>query len=302
MPMTVTVLGATGKTGGTVAERLLAAGVKVKAVGRSPDKLAALKKRGAEPVVADVADAAALTAALRGSDSAYLMIPGNPMKPDLLGQYARAGEAIARAVQDAGVRRAVFLSSLGADLTAGTGPIAGLHGVEARLRAAAGNGLALLILRPGYFYENNYANLSLIKQKGIAGGAIDPDVAVPTIAAADVGGAAAEALGKGDAGFSGVVVRELTGPRDLTMTEVAGLLGKAIGKSDVPYLRFPDEGYLQGLAAAGIDPGAARLFLEMAQAFNKGVVRSLPGTEKARTGTSFESFADAFAQAYRAAP
>ena len=43
--MTVTVLGATGKTGGTAAERLLAAGVKVRAVGRSADKLAALKKR-----------------------------------------------------------------------------------------------------------------------------------------------------------------------------------------------------------------------------------------------------------------
>ena len=48
--MTVTVLGATGKTGGAVAARLLAAGVKVKAVGRSADKLTALQKRGAEAI------------------------------------------------------------------------------------------------------------------------------------------------------------------------------------------------------------------------------------------------------------
>ena len=65
--MTVTVLGATGKTGGTVAARLLAAGVKVKAVGRLADKLTALQKRGAEAIVADVADGAALTEALRGT-------------------------------------------------------------------------------------------------------------------------------------------------------------------------------------------------------------------------------------------
>jgi uncharacterized protein YbjT (DUF2867 family) len=77
MPMTVTVLGATGKTGGTVAERLLAAGVKVKAVGRSADKLAALKKRGAETISADVDDAAVLAAAFRGSDAAYRMIPSD---------------------------------------------------------------------------------------------------------------------------------------------------------------------------------------------------------------------------------
>ena len=296
--MTVTVLGATGKTGGTVATRLLAAGVKVKAVGRSADKLAALQKRGAQTVVADVADGAALTEALRGSDAAYLMIPGDYTKPDMLGQYARAAEAIERAVRDSGVRRVAFLSSLGAELTAGTGPIVGLHGAEERLRAIPG--LALLILRAGYFYENSYGTLPVIKQQGINGGAIEPGVVMPTIAAADIGDVAAEALRAGD--FSGVVVRELTGPRDLTMTESTALIGKAIGKPDLPYIRFPDEGFVAGLESAGFTNDAARLFLEMAQAFNKGVVRSQPGTEKVRTATTFAAFADSYAQAYRAAP
>ena len=45
----------------------------------------------------------------------------------------------------------------------------------------------------------------------------------------------------------------------------------------------------------------AALFLEMAQAFNKGIVRPQAGNEKVRTATSFEAFADGFAQAYRAA-
>jgi uncharacterized protein YbjT (DUF2867 family) len=296
--MTVTVLGATGKTGGAVAARLLAAGVKVKAVGRSADKLTALQKRGAEAIEADVADGAALTEALRGSDAAYLMIPGDITKPDLLGQYGRAAEAIERAVRDAGVRRAVFLSSLGGEATAATGPIVGLHGAEERLRRI--DGLALLILRPGYFYENSYGTLGLIKHQGINGGAIDPGVAMPTIAAADIGNVAADALLASD--FSGVVVRELTGPRDLTMAEVTGLLGKAIGKPDLSYVRFPAEGFVAGLEAAGFSTDAARLFLEMATAFNQGLVGPQPGTEKVRTATSFESFADAYAQAYRAAP
>jgi uncharacterized protein YbjT (DUF2867 family) len=295
--MTVTVLGATGKTGGTVAERLLAAGTAVKAVGRSQDKLAALAKRGAQTIVADVADTAALTEALRGSDAAYLMIPGDYTKPDMVGQYARATEAITRAVQDAGVRRAVFLSSLGAELAAGTGPIVGLNAAEERLRAISG--LALLILRAGYFYENNYGTLALIKHQGINGGAIDPGVAMPTIAAADIGEVAAEALRAAD--FSGVVVRELTGPREVTMPEATALIGKAIGKPDLAYVRFPDEGYVEGLKSAGFSADAARLFLEMSQAFNKGIVRSQAGNEKVRTTTPFEAFADTFAQAYRAA-
>lgn len=295
--MIVTVLGATGKTGGTAAERLLAGGIQVKAVARSADKLAALAKKGAQAVSVDVTDPAALTAALRGSDAAYLMIPSDYTKPDLLGQYARATDAIVRAVQDSGIRRAVLLSSVGADLPSGTGPIAGLYETEKRLRAAAG--LNLLILRPGYFYENSYGALGLIKHQGVNGGAIEPDVAIPTQAAADIGVVAAEALKA--ATFSGTVVRELRGPRDLTMTDVTRALGKAIGKPDLAYVRFPDAGYVEGLKSAGFAPDAARLFLEMAQAFNSGLVRSQPDAEKVRTATPFEAFADGFAQAYRAA-
>ncbi len=296
--MIVTVLGATGKTGGTAAERLLSAGTQVKAVARSADKLAALAKKGAQTVSADVTDAAALTAALRGSDGAYLMIPSDYTKPDLLGQYARATDAIARAVQDSGIRRAVLLSSFGGEAAAGTGPIVGLHAAEQRLRAIAG--LNLLILRPGYFYENNFGTLGLIKHQGINGGAIDPDVAIPTIAAADIGVVAADALNRPT--FAGSAIRELRGPRDLTMIDMTRALGKAIGKPELPYVRFPDQGYVDGLKSAGFDPDAARLFLEMAQAFNKALVGPQPDAEKLRTTTPFEVFADAFAQAYRAAP
>jgi len=296
--MTVTVLGATGKTGGAAVERLLAAGVAVRAVARSADKLGKLASKGVQPVAADLGDPAALAAALRGSDAAYLMVPSDYTKPDLLGEYARAADSIARAVQDAGLRRAVLLSSLGADAPSGTGPIVGVRGVEERLKAIPG--LNLLILRPGYFYENNYGTLGLIKHQGINGGALAPDVAITTIAAADVGWIAGEALRSPN--FSGTVVRELAGPRDLTMLDMTRALGKAIGKPDLAYVRFPDEGYVEGLKSAGFAPDAARLFLEMAQGFNDGVVRPAPGIEKVRTTTTFDSFADAFAQAYRAAP
>ena len=264
--MIVTVLGATGKTGGTAAAALLAAGLQVKAVARSPEKLAALRSKGAQAVPADLTDAAALTGALRGSDAAYLMVPSDYTKPDLLGQYTRAGEAIARAVRESGIKRVVFLSSLGADAEAGTGPIVGLHAAEQRLRAIPG--LDLLILRPGYFYENNYGTLGLIKHQGINGGAIDPDVPMVMVAAADIGSAAADALKKSD--FSGTVVRELAGPAEVTMKQATRALGTVIGKSDLAYVRFPDQGYVDGLKGAGFDPEAARLFLEMAQAFNRG--------------------------------
>jgi uncharacterized protein YbjT (DUF2867 family) len=296
--MMVTVFGATGKTGSAVVGELLAAGIDVKAVARAADKLSPLAKRGAKTVVADIGDASALTEALRGSDAVYAMIPGDYHQPDLLGQYARGAEGIAHAVQASGVGRVVFLSSLGAEVPSGTGPIVGLHQAEARLRAIAG--LDLLILRPAYFYENSYGSLGLIKTQGVNGGATEPNVAMTMIAAHDIGVAAAQALIKRD--FAGVVVRELSGPRALTMIEVTRILGKAIGKPDLAYVRFPDDAYVEGLKSAGFAPDAARLFLEMSNAFSRGVLKPQPGSQRVTTATTFETFADSFAQAYRAAP
>jgi uncharacterized protein YbjT (DUF2867 family) len=294
--MSVTVVGATGKTGAVVAEELIAAGIGVKAVARSEDKLAALAKKRVTPVAADATNVPALTAALRGSEAVYAIIPGDYKKPDLLGQYTRFGQALVEAVRGAGVKRVVLLSSLGAERPSKTGPIAGLHQVEEMLRAVPG--IDLLLLRPGYFYENFYGSLGLIKGQGINGSATAPDVPVTMIASRDIGIAAARALEKRD--FSGVVVRELAGPRALTMIEATSMLGTAIGKPELAYVQFPPAGAIEGMKGAGFSEDAAKLFVEMSVAFNERLIVTQPGSEHVTTPTTFDTFALSFAQAYRA--
>lgn len=294
--MSVTVVGATGKTGAVVAEELIAAGIGVKAVARSENKLAALAKKRVTPIVADATDPRALTDALRGSEGVYAIIPGDYTKPDLLGQYAQFGRALAEAVRRAEVKRVVLLSSLGAERPSKTGPIAGLHAVEEMLRAVPG--IDLLLLRPGYFYENFYGSLGLIKGQGMNGGATAPDVPITMVASRDIGIAAARALEKQD--FSGVVVRELAGPRALTMAEATGILGTAIAKPDLAYVQFPPAGAFEGLKGAGFSEDAARLFVEMSQAFNDRLIVTQPGSERVTTPTTFDTFGLSFAQAYRA--
>lgn len=295
--MIVTVMGATGNTGGVVARKLLAAGIEVRAVGRSADKLARLVKEGAKAAVADATSPAELTRVAKGSDALYALIPPLYTAPDLLAYYAEVADAIARAVRDGGVRKVVFLSSLGAEHASGTGPIVGLHRAEETLKGVPG--IDLVLLRPGSFYENTFSSLGLIKQQGINGGATAPDVAITMIAAGDIGAMAATILRQGD--FSGVSVRELFGPRDLTMTEVTRVLGSKIGKPDLAYVRFPDEGVVGALQAAGFSRDIAQKFVEMSQAFNEGKVRASGPRAPANTGsTTFEAFADLLAHAYRA--
>ncbi|MGH9570434.1 MAG: SDR family NAD(P)-dependent oxidoreductase, partial [Candidatus Angelobacter sp.] len=107
------VTGATGNTGNVVANRLLDAGKKVRVISRNPEHLKALVARGAEPFVADVTDQAALTKAFTGVEAAYVMIPPDMSFPDPHGYQKKVGEAIAGALQSAGVKNAVLLSSVG---------------------------------------------------------------------------------------------------------------------------------------------------------------------------------------------
>ena len=293
----IAVMGATGKTGRPAVERLLRAGRRVRVIGRSADRLRAFVERGAEPVVGSATDAAVLAAAFSGADAVYAMVPPDYSAPDPRAHYARVGAAIEAAVRTAGVRRVVLLSSLGAELGAGTGPIAGLHDVEKRLETI---GVDLRILRPGYFYDNILANIALIEHQGINGGAIAPDVRFPMTDTGDIGAVAAAELA--EAALGGTSVRELLGPRDYSMRETTAILGRKIGKPDLPYVQFPDSDVVGALTQAGMSAGAAALLVEMSHALSEGRVRSLQGrTAETTMPTAFETFADRFAAAYRSA-
>ncbi len=293
----ITILGASGNTGRVAAEALLARGEKVRVVGRDAEKLAPLQARGAEVALGDASDASFLARAFAGAETAYTLIPPDLGAKDFRAHQDRVGEATVQALRQAGVRRVVFLSSVGADLPAGTGPIAGLHAQEERLRTL---GVATLLLRPGYFFENLHASLPMIRHQGMNGGAISPDVQIAMIATRDIGAAAATAMAARD--FSGVEVRNLLGPRDLSLAEATRILGGAIGKPDLAYVQFPYDAFAGALTQAGLTPDLARLYAEMSRALNEGKIKAVGGrTPASTTPTTFEAFVKELASAYAAA-
>jgi uncharacterized protein YbjT (DUF2867 family) len=191
----------------------------------------------------------------------------------------------------------VFLSSVGGDQPAGTGPVTGLHVQEERLERL--EGANVLILRPGYFFENLYGSLGLIKHQGINGGAVAPDLAVPMIATRDIAEFAAKALRARD--WTGVVVHELLGPRDLSNAEATRILGERIGKPDLKYVQLSYADMAKALAQMGLSENVAGLYAEMSRAFNEGRVRSVAGRKPENTTrTPFEQFANELARAYQA--
>jgi uncharacterized protein YbjT (DUF2867 family) len=290
------VLGATGHTGSIIANSLLLKGERVRVVGRDAARLERFVRKGAEAFTANVSDAAALSKAFSGARAAYLMLPPSMTSPDYRADQERESDAIAQAVKETGLHYAVHLSSFGADVAEGTGPIAGLHSSEQKLNAIGG--LNVLHVRAGYFMENNLLAIGMIQGMGIFGHALLPDLKLPMIATRDIGDYVAERFLRLD--FSGKETQELLGQRDLSMTEATAILARGIGKPDLRYVQFPYEQVQQVLMQMGVPAKTAGQFIEMYKATNEGVVaarerRSAENT----TPTSFERFVqDVFAPAY----
>jgi len=292
---TIAVMGASGNIGSKVTEHLLAGGHTVRAIGRSAEKLAGLKARGAEVVPGDAADEAFLTRAFTGADGALTLVPTDLGSPDVRADMERVGTSIAGAIAKSGVRHAVAISSLGGERPSGTGPIAGLHAQEERLKRLTGTNV--LALRPGFFFENFLHSLDLIRHQGINGGGAAGRTTLPMIATQDIAAFAARALAARD--WSGFQVRELLGQRDLSFDEATRIIGAKIGKPDLAYVQFPYADYSAALQQAGASKSVADAYAEMEKAFDDGIVKSIEGRNAANTTpTAFEQFADVIAQAY----
>ena len=287
------ILGASGNTGSLIANFLLSRGQKVRVVGRDVRRLQRFVRKGAEALTAEMTDAAALSKAFGGARAAYLLLPPITSRDD----QERQSDAIAKAVKDSGLRYAVHLSSYGAHVPEGTGPVTGLHSSEQKLNAISD--LNVLHLRAAYFMENNLTAIDMIHGMGLFGHALLPDLKLPMIATRDVGDYAAQRLM--DLDFSGKETRELLGERDLSMTEATAVIARGIGKSNLRYEQFTYDQVQQVLVQMGMPPEKAAVYIEMFEAINAGLLaaREQRSPENS-TPTSFETFVrDVFVAAYQ---
>ena len=291
------ILGATGRIGSVIAGHLLVKGEKVRAVARNPEKLRLLASKGAETVPADVMDTASLAGAFSGARAAFVMIPPSMTSPDYREEQERVAESIASAVEKSKIHYVVALSSYGAQAAFGTGPIAGLHRFEEKLKGIGA--VNVVFLRASFFMENHLTVIPIIQNMGVFGSAVRPDLMIPMIATRDIGDYAADRLLK--LNFHGKQVQELLGERDLSMSGVTAIVGRAINNPDLRYVQFSYDQVGQALAGMGTPPKTAESFVEMYRGINDGiVVNEEPRSASNTTPTSFETFVEeVFVPAFR---
>jgi uncharacterized protein YbjT (DUF2867 family) len=280
----ITVVGATGGTGGVVARMLLAAGMQVRAVSRSTHRLAPLTAMGAEAaVIESVLDEAAMTRAFQGAHAVYTMAP--PTSSSV--PYDMVGRTLARAVSNAAVSYVVNLSALGAHLPEVGGHLADYLMLEAAFDKI--DGLNVLHLRPGFFMTSFFSWIDPIIGKGQVSGLLRGNLPVPRVSSRDIGAMAAEALSRLD--FRGKTARELRGQRDISMNEAAAIIGAAIGNPSLRYVERTPQEWLEALLSRGLTLNAAQHMNEMYLGWNNGMIRGLEERSAANTTpTSFETF------------
>ncbi|MGA8030420.1 MAG: NmrA family NAD(P)-binding protein [Bryobacteraceae bacterium] len=267
------VAGATGQTGSAVAEWLLEHGQPVTVIVRSEEKGQPWRSRGAETAIGSLEDSDTLTRTLANAEGAYLLIPPSYTSGDFVTGQRRVADALRRAVVDSGVPHVVFLSSVGAHLDSGTGPILGLHYAEAVLTPLSRN---LTILRPAYFLENWAPVLGFAKDSGVLPSFLTPNRKIPMIATEDIGRIAAECLVTPSTGRR---IIELAGPEDYCPDDIAAILASLLDR-DVHVQPVPLSAAVSTFTSAGFSPEAAKLFEEMYAGLNSGhIVYEQEGAE-----------------------
>ncbi|KOY84861.1 NAD-dependent dehydratase [bacterium 336/3] len=291
------ITGATGNTGKRIAENLLKAGEKVKAIGRDENKLQDLAKLGAELAIGDLEDTTFLTEQFKGAKAVYALIPPKWDLQEPWRDYQRkVGNAISSALKNSSVKNVVVLSSNGAQLPQGAGPVTGLYEFEQNLKKI--DGLNVLSLRAGFFMQNFFAQIGMIKQAGIMGYSLNTDAKIPMVHTNDIADVATKHLLQ--LGFSGFQHVFVPGQRDLTMQEVSKVLGHAIGKPELPYIAFSMADAKAGMLQVGIPETIADGYNELFSALNSGeYLNDFQRTTENTNPTSIEDFAKEFALAYQ---
>ena len=218
------ITGITGQVGGTMARTLLAAEQPVRAIMRNAEKMQAWTRAGVDGVaLADMTDAAALTAAFREADGVFIL-PPSEFDPEPGFPSARAViAAVKTALLAARPDKVVCLSTIGAQATQ-SNLLTQRTLMEQALRDLP---MPVTFLRPAWFMENFKWDVPSARD-GIIASFLQPlDKPVPMIATSDVGRVAAELIQQD---WTGCRIVELEGAGRITPNEVGATFAKVFGR------------------------------------------------------------------------
>ncbi|SEJ61335.1 Uncharacterized conserved protein YbjT, contains NAD(P)-binding and DUF2867 domains [Dyadobacter sp. SG02] len=281
------ILGASGRVGSAVVEKLLELDEPVKGIVRNEEKAEALKTRGADAAIADAHNLPALKVALRDGDTLFALTPETGKEENVLGDTNDILTNYRAALAAGGIQKVVGLSSMGAQHREGTGNLVMSYMLE---HAFDGMGISRVFIRPAYYFSNWLGYVESAKESGVLPTFFPVDLKIPMICPTDVGHFAAEVLTNGD---SDRTIYELYGPGAYSSADVAKAFSEVLGK-EITAQQIPRKDWEKTLDSIGFSSDGVRNFVEMTEAVVSG--KSGPdgkGTIRAQGKTTLEEFLEA---------
>ncbi|KUJ59642.1 NAD-dependent dehydratase [Flavobacteriaceae bacterium CRH] len=296
--MKIIITGSLGNISKPLATELVQKGHEITVISSSTEKQTEIEALGAKAAIGSVEDVAFLTDTFKGADAVYCMIPrANYFDPNLdLDAFTRKiGNTYAEAIENSGVKRVVFLSSIGAHLEQNSGIIQRYNEIEAVLNKL--QNVAITFMRPVSFFYNILAYIPAIKTKGIIAANYGADKMIPWVSPNDIAEAIADEI---TTPLDGKKVRYVAS-EELTGHETAKILGEAIGKPDLKWVLISDEEVLNGLVNVGMQPKIAEGLVEMYAGLYNGLlgedyVRNRPAMGKTKLAEYAKEFAAIYNQ------
>jgi uncharacterized protein YbjT (DUF2867 family) len=258
--MTYLIPGATGDIGSKVVEHLLRRGERPRVFVRDAEKARSRFDHRVDLFVGDLADPAALRAALEGVDEFFLVNTGP--------QIPARDEAAAKAAKAAGVRHLVKLSSL--DVKQGLAIGAWHERGEAAVRAS---GIHFTFVQPTGFMSNLLAWAASIKAEGVVR-ASTGEGRRAFVHSDDIAAVAAEALTSGE--YEGESL-PITGPEALSFAEVTDKIGTTIGKQLI-FQPISDAEARHRYAATGAPEAETEAHVSLWRAIREGRLATVTDT------------------------
>jgi len=270
--MKIIITGSLGHISKPLAKELVQKGHAVTVVSSSPDKQKDIEAIGATAAIGSIEDVSFLAKTFTGADAVYTMLP--PFKfqenPDLDAreEACRLTSNYVAAIQQSGVKKVVRLSSIGAHTDKGNGLLA-FHFVAEQVLKQPPVDVTITFMRPVGFYYNLYQYMDIVKGEGFLKGFVglfltlrhygltrllqrkkglmvsnySAEDKMPWVSPMDFAAAISEEL---TSAFKGHKARYVAS-EELTCSQIANILGTAVGKPYLKWVTISDKQMLDAL-------------------------------------------------------
>ena len=301
--MNIVLTGSIGNIGKPLTRTLIQNGHAVTVISSAADRQPSIEALGALAAIGSMQDASFLVKTFQGADIVYLMetldaAGGDTSEKgiDFIGIISEIGRNYKQAIEQSGVKKIIHLISIGAHMDKGNGFLVFHHNVENILKQLPAE-VSIKTLRPAGFYTNMFSFISTIKNKGAIISNYGGDQKEPWVSPFDIAAVIAEEM---ELPFEGRTMRYIAS-EEVSPNEIAGALGKAIGKPDLQWKVISDEQLLNSWLSVGFNPQIARGFIEMQANQGSGKLyedyyRNQPALGKVKLAEFAKNFATVYQQ------